>query len=456
MCITIARLFFVLSAIVSLVTTPASARISRRAGNGKAVVAHFMVGNTYPYGVSDWLRDIQLAASKGIDAFALNLGRDPWQPARIADAFTAAKSAGGNFKLFLSFDMTSLPCVSPGDANLIQQYMANYTTLPTYFVFKGKPLVSTFAGEYCTFGQGGLDAAWNYAIKSRSIPAVNFVPSFFVDPSQYPSLRSVDGAFNWNGAWPMGGNDLDFSSDQGYISNLGGRIYMAPVSPWFFAHYGPNSYNKNWIYRPDNWLFAARWEMLFDHRSAVDIVQIISWNDYGESHYVGPIEGAQPMSESWVNGFDHQGWLDLISYYASAFTAGVYPSIISDRMFLWGRLAPRAANTNDLVGKPTRWDLTEDTVWGVVHLASPALVTIACGTSNISYNLPKGRSKMKLPLTKDCDVTGRIVRGKTVAVDFRPTNYHFTTRPTSYNFNAFVAASVPSRTRADLDCGMGY
>lgn len=121
----------------------------------------------------------------------------------------------------------------------------------------------------------------------------------------------------------MGGSDLDFSSDQGYIANLGGRIYMAPVSPWFFTvhnsaqrslgvlifhkHYGPNTYNKNWIYRPDNWLFAARWEMLFDHRSAVDIVQIISWNDYGESHYIGPIEGAQPMSESWVNGFDHQG-----------------------------------------------------------------------------------------------------------------------------------------------------
>ena len=30
-------------------------------------------------------------------------------------------------------------------------------------------------------------------------------------------------------------------------------------------------------------------------------------DDYGESHYIGPIEGAQPMSESWVNGFSHQG-----------------------------------------------------------------------------------------------------------------------------------------------------
>lgn len=92
--------------------------------------------------------------------------------------------------------MTSLPCAGAGDANILQQYMANYTTLATYFVFKGKPLVSTFAGEYCTFGQSGLDAAWNYAIRSRFFPAVNFVPSFFIDPSQYSSLRSLDGAFN--------------------------------------------------------------------------------------------------------------------------------------------------------------------------------------------------------------------------------------------------------------------
>lgn len=34
---------------------------------------------------------------------------------------------------------------------------------------------------------------------------------------------------------------------------------------------------------------------------------VIYIDDYGESHYIGPIEGAQPMSEGWVNGFDHQG-----------------------------------------------------------------------------------------------------------------------------------------------------
>ena len=99
---------------------------------------------------------------------------------------------------------------------------------------------------------------------------------------------------------------------------------MAGVSPWFFTvslillrslvqangfskHYAKNTYNKNFIYRPDHWLFATRWEFLIKQRDSIDLAQIITWNDYGESHYVGPIEGAQPNSQAWTNGFDHQG-----------------------------------------------------------------------------------------------------------------------------------------------------
>lgn len=102
---------------------------------------------------------------------------------------------------------------------------------------------------------------------------------------------------------------------------------MSSVSPWFYTHYGPESFNKNWIFRSDDWLYNTRWEKLVEAREKVDIVQIISWNgrsvedmcmnviadniglliDYGESHYIGPIEGAQPNSNAWVDGFDHQG-----------------------------------------------------------------------------------------------------------------------------------------------------
>ena len=40
------------------------------------------------------------------DAFALNVGREDWQRARVADAYAAALELQTDFKLFLSFDMT--------------------------------------------------------------------------------------------------------------------------------------------------------------------------------------------------------------------------------------------------------------------------------------------------------------------------------------------------------------
>lgn len=43
------------------------------------------------------------------------------------------------------------------------------------------------------------------------------------------------------------------------------------------------------------------------NRDKVDVVEVITWNDYGESHYIGPIEGSQPNSQAWVDGMDHTG-----------------------------------------------------------------------------------------------------------------------------------------------------
>ena len=80
--------------------------------------------------------------------------------------------------------------------------------------------------------------------------------------------------------------------------------------------------------------------------------------DYGESHYIGPIKGAQPNSEAWVNGFEHLPWLYLNEYFIHAFKTGKYPSIEEDRVFVWARPHPRdAIATNDTAGKPENWQL---------------------------------------------------------------------------------------------------
>jgi glucan endo-1,3-alpha-glucosidase len=107
------------------------------------------------------------------------------------------------------------------------------------------------------------------------------------------------------------------------------HAYMAPVSPRLFTHYPVDSYNKNVVshlpsvstlalilfqfaYLSDEHLYVQRWESLIRARDRVDIVQALTWNDYGESHYLGPIKGAQPNSQAWVDGFDHSGMCVLL------------------------------------------------------------------------------------------------------------------------------------------------
>lgn len=49
---------------------------------------------------------VQMSSDVNSDAFALNVGHEDWQRARVADAYAAALQLQTDFKLFLSFDMT--------------------------------------------------------------------------------------------------------------------------------------------------------------------------------------------------------------------------------------------------------------------------------------------------------------------------------------------------------------
>ncbi|EIN11136.1 alpha-1,3-glucanase [Punctularia strigosozonata HHB-11173 SS5] len=399
-----------------------------------------MVGNTYPYTVREWLEDIKLAHQHGIDAFALNIGRDEWQEARVSDAYIAAATSATDFKLFISLDMTSLGGLRATDAAMIRKYLNAYAEHPNQLRVRGKPLVSTFAGEQCTFDQPSMDAGWNFAIRTEVSADYLFVPAFFVDPRTLPSCSVIDGIFGWNGGWPMGNHDVDFDGDRKHIKHVKGRAYMAAVSPWFFTHYGPDTYNKNWIYRPDNWLYNARWEQLNAHRDEIDIVQIISWNDYGESHYVGPIKGAQPNARAWVDGFPHLGWLNMSSYYIHAFKTGHWPIVTADHVFIWSRPHPaRASASEDAVPRPDNWRWTSDHLWAVVFARAPSRIEVQSGNNEETFLVQTGVTKLKLANAPG-HVRARMFRNDELVLDVDPGDaFIFTSTPRVHNFNAFVA-----------------
>jgi glucan endo-1,3-alpha-glucosidase len=183
-----------------------------------------------------------------------------------------------------SFDFTSLTCGS-GDLGTITGYVVKYANNGAQAKYNGNVLVSTFSGDGCTWNTGDVYTGWtNFRnlLKGQNIN-IYLIPAIFSATSTFANTNSwMDGEFNWNSGWPVNtGSNLDFSGDTTYLNalNAAGKGYMAALSPAFFTYYGPPpSYNKDWIYRSDNWLLATRFEMLIANRNKFDMVEIISWN----------------------------------------------------------------------------------------------------------------------------------------------------------------------------------
>ncbi|KAJ7188828.1 glycoside hydrolase family 71 protein [Mycena filopes] len=417
----------------------------------------FMVGNTSPYSVNDWAADIKEASDNEIDGFVLNVGREEWQRDRVSTCFEAASASSAPFFLFISFDMSSIPAAAPSDVDLLCSYLNAFGRHPRMFRYDGKVVVSTFAGEGATFGQpGGLAAAWSFAKAAiQGVVPIHLIPAFFIDPARYPTLPCIDGMFNWNGGWPLHltpahpRHEIEaptLETDIHHLRHLGGRTFMAAVSPWFFTHYGADSWNKNWIYRSDDWLFARRWEQLIDMRSRIDIVQVISWNDYGESHYICPsVRGAQPASHAWVDGFPHGAWLRLNGFFARAFKDGVYPPIERDQIFMWGRPHPRAADADaaERVPRPQNWELTDDVFWVVVLCTASASVSLytADDSDPTKARVEAGVTKLSRALVVGKGMRVIMRRQGVVVAECTAEGFEFQESPAVYNFNAFTAMS---------------
>ena len=117
-----------------------------------------------------------------------------------------------------------------------------------------------------------------------------------------------------------------------------------PVSPWFYT----NLPYKNWLWRGDD-LWHDRWQQVFDVKP--QLVEILTWNDYGESHYVGPLPpdaiASQSMPEgSWyANYMPHNAWLNDLPYYIAQYKGQSMPD--QSHVTIWYRLNPSTACSSD-------------------------------------------------------------------------------------------------------------
>jgi len=188
---------------------------------------------------------------------------------------------------------------------------------------------------------------------------------------------------------------------------------MAPHAAWFFRHLAADNpaESNNFVFKSDDWLFATRWEQLIAMNPQPDYVELQTWNDWGESHYLGPLDAdaGEPSntvdSSTYSNSnFPHTPMLGLNNYYAQWYKSGSAPAIQTDTIYWWTRTQPVGATaSSDPIGAPTNLAWLEDNIYAVVLLSSSTTATsfqfTVAGAATDPQPVSPGLNKLKVAFT---------------------------------------------------------
>ncbi|THC98915.1 hypothetical protein EYZ11_001628 [Aspergillus tanneri] len=404
---------------------------------------------------ADYDDDMKRAKALGIDAFALNIGVDPYTDAQLKLAY---ESAGKNdMKVFLSFDFN---WYNIGQASEVGKKIQQYANESAQLKIDGKVFASSFAGD-------GLELE---KMKSAAGQEVFFAPNFHPDKGPFDA---IDGALNWmawdnngNNKAPTPGNNITVQDgDRAYVDALKGKPYIAPASGWFFTHFGGEvSYSKNWAF-PGDLLWFNRWNQILD--LGPRFVEVVTWNDYGESHYIGPL--ASPHTDDgaskWVMDMPHGGWLEMSKPFIAAYKAGdksVNKYIKDEKLVYWYRPTPRDVSCDDtdstmhgspnnssgnfFRGRPNGFESLQDEVFVVSLLKSPATVEVTSGKNNQKFEAKAGASAFRVPMGVGQQKFSIARDGKTVVGDTSLKDIVDKCICGIYNFNAYVGVVPPEKT----------
>ncbi|KAB8235258.1 glycoside hydrolase family 71 protein [Aspergillus alliaceus] len=456
-----ARLFLlsIVSVLSSLVDAlPSSGNdTSELLASDRMVFAHFMIGIvSNRRSPADFDSDMKRAKSLGIDAFALNIGVDRVDPFTDTQLEYAYQSAANNdMKVFISFDFNWWR--QDSEATAAGQKLAKFASKPAQLLIDGKVFVSSFAGD-------GLDSdAFRAAVGRPIYWAPNYQKVSSIDVSK------VEALFNWM-AWPNNGNNKAprpgqtvtvQDGDKAYLNVLKGKPYMAPVSPWFFTHFGAEvPYSKNWVFPSDN-LWYERWTELLTMKPR--FIEIVTWNDYGESHYIAPLSSPHTDDgcSKWVNDMPHNGWMEMARPYIAAYKAGassVGEYIKEEQLIYWYRPTPHAVNCdatdtcmgpanndsgNYFIGRPNGWETMEDVVFLVSMLKSPAKIQVISGNKEQVFEAKAGASAFKVPMGVGKQSFAVVRDNKMVLAGTSPKEIIDGCVCGIYNFNPFVGMLPP-------------
>lgn len=346
-------------------------------------------------------QDVTDAIAMGLDAFIINVSDlvSSWSLNCVKYLFTAAEAQ--SFKLFFSWDMS---VISSPDAVL--SLMEQYASSSAYYTFNGRPVTTTFIGG--SFSSSTWQSSYKDALADKDIDTY-FIPDFDdVNPGDnfFDKFPVADGTLCWGCSWADPSTavgvavNVSTSLDQVYIDacEASDKTYMMGLSTHQYKHMDTTN---NW-YRSGGANVGRRIEQIL--KTQPDFVEIITWNDAGEGHYIGNLWlwslDSSPAIQAYVYGYPHQGFQEVyIPFIAGAKAGATSLSDLApqnDRQVqgaMWYHPLLNGGDCSaDTLGKPGGYQAALDEVNVVATFAtSGAKVTVSSAGSQIaSFTATKG------------------------------------------------------------------
>ena len=353
------------------------------------VFAHYMLITRPPNG--DYTNDINLAKEAGIDAFVVNYGGwdVDWtqQESNLKDFYSAAEKLG--FKLFLSID-----CTSVTDPSMVTSLVNQYSQSPAQLKVNDSIMLSSFETN---------SPAWNWQtdVIDKINGKVTLLPGTLSDDasSVFSASDRGAGAFTW--IHPTKTVQQEASTDDQFAAqrNQTGKLWMAGIGSWFFKRFDESN---NWSQAQDEGMFFDRWMHLLQLKP--NYIELLTWNDWGESSYLGPADVTNSCPTCYWAKLDHCAFLKMSAIFIQAFKSGSTNFIASpeyEDVFFFYRTQPSTTmGALDILALPTDAQTLKNNVYVVSFLNSPASISLQGGTAApTTFDAPAGINLKAIPWT---------------------------------------------------------
>lgn len=330
-------------------------------------------------GLQMTIAEIRLAKQAGIDGFMVDLLWDQDSYLNQWKTLLRAAEIVGDFKIGLMPDYATLggPSDKPKQqgaalsSDMILHWLQVAKDSPALLRYAGKPVVAPYGAGYPDAnGAAENDKKYLFDYLAAHGMPISYMPTHGLD---WP-LYEKDYAKEWT-SYAIGTGSFTPSS--------GADVRERALKYWpkNYLQMGENSfmyYNRAWNYSAPRLSTKYRdmWLWNIKHRDQVKWVQLITWNDFGES-------ALSPDNNHFMT------WLPVTRYYAEWFKTGKRPVIKQDFLAIFHRQHPYYV-TPTTYGYRCPSNIPTDEVEALAFLTAPATLVINTGGREVRQEVGAG------------------------------------------------------------------